>query len=252
MIKTQKGWTPAEINKHKTVARLLLRIKDDAFGFIKQKKREKKKVTEYDVQQFILKLFKENNLVSDKDPPIVAAGRNTRFVHYYPKRNSKQIKEEDIIMIDIWARLKDKKAPFADITWMGYTGRKIPNEIRRVFKTVIAARNKGINFIRKNLKKDRLPKASEIDSVVRRFVTSRGFPYTHKRIGHTLGFNSPHGKGRHISKKEKREIFANVGYTIEPDICLKNFGIRSEIDFLITEHLKLIITTDVQRKIIRL
>ena len=134
---------------------------------------------------------------------------------------------------------------------MGYSGRKIPNEIKRVFKTVIAARNKGINFIRKNLKEDRLPKASEIDSVVRRFVTSKKFPYPCDRIGHSLGFNSSHGTRPWLSQKEERKIFANVGYTIEPDICLKNFGVRSEIDFLITENLKLIITTDVQKKFIR-
>jgi Xaa-Pro aminopeptidase len=43
-----------------------------------------------------------------------------------------------------------------------------------------------------------------------------------------------------------------VGYTIEPGIYLKNkFGVRSEIDFYINEKNRVVITTKVQREILK-
>jgi Xaa-Pro aminopeptidase len=45
----------------------------------------------------------------------------------------------------------------------------------------------------------------------------------------------------------------NIPFTIEPGLYFKNrFGVRSEIDCYVTENYKLIITTKVQKRIIRI
>jgi len=40
-----------------------------------------------------------------------------------------------------------------------------------------------------------------------------------------------------------------IGYTIEPGLYFKNFGIRSEVDFYINAKNQLIITSELQTKL---
>ena len=128
-------WIEEQITAHKTAAGLLVKIKDLTFDYIKKNTA----ISEYEVQQFILNKFREFNLVSDKDPPIVAFNENSAFPHYCPKQSSKILTEDSLILIDLWAKLKNGKNPFADITWVAYHG-KIPEKVQYVFKIVIEAR----------------------------------------------------------------------------------------------------------------
>lgn len=240
-------WTNQKIRQHEKAAKILLKIKDLAFDYMRANK------TEHEVQQFIIKKFKEFDLKSDKDPPIVAFNENSAHVHYYPSKKSKKLKKNTLVMIDIWARLNSPGAPFADITWMAYHGNKILPRIQRIFNIVKKARDSSILFIKKELKKGRIPTGKEINQVTREIITKAGFS---KKInlytGHCIGYHSPHGNRKNINMTNNSPLLKNYGYTIEPGIYLKNeFGVRSEIDFYITKNKKLIITTDVQKKIIK-
>jgi len=242
-------WGKEEIKNHTKAAGFLNQIKKETFDYIK----ESNKITEYSVQQFILGKFKKLGLKTDKDPPIVGFNDNSSILHYFPKKNSKELKPGSVILIDIWARLNRKNSPFADITWMAYHGKKIPKDFLRAFSVVIKSRDVGINFIKDKLKLGRIPTGKEVDDVVVGVIINKGYEKNIlHRTGHSLGTTSPHGIFGRISYKNKKPLFKNLGYTIEPGVYLKNkFGVRSEIDFFIGKDMKLVITTDVQKKLVK-
>jgi len=164
-------WNKEKIGKHLRAAEILNGIKEEAFDFIRIEKR----VSEWDVQQFIHKKFKENKLWTD-GPQIVAFGSNSGYVHYFPKKNSaKKLKKNTVILIDIWGRLKEKNSPFADITWMGFCGDKIPREMNKVVNIVFRARDASLNFVKSELKKGKMPVGKEVDNVARELISMKGY-----------------------------------------------------------------------------
>jgi Xaa-Pro aminopeptidase len=243
-----------EIEKHRIAVRKLNLVKDRVFGYIK---RNIGKISEYDVNGFILSDFRKQNLVTDKKNSIqiVAINQNAAIPHYFPnKKNSAIIKKNNLILVDIWARLNEKDSPFADITWMAYSGKNIPKDIKFIFNKVIKARNFTLKFIRKNLKKKKLVKTKVIDKAVRDYFKKFGLEkcFLHG-LGHSLGIKECHGKYFRFGKKSQAKLKPNIPFTIEPGLYFKNkFGIRSEINCYITGDYKLIITTKIQNKIIKI
>ena len=162
-------WNKKQIQEHIETAKLLDKIKNRTFELIKNNKSRSEK----QVQEFILKEFKENKITTDKDPPIVAFNENSAIPHYFLSENSKTLKPNTLILIDIWANKKNQRTPFADITWVGYysaTSKKIPKEIQKVFDIVIKSRDEAIKYIRRELKKGIFPTGKEIDSVSREII----------------------------------------------------------------------------------
>src|SRR3989344_1252976 len=114
-------WTNAQIENHKEAVKRLETIKAEVFSLIKKNP----KIREYQIQKFILDAFKNTNLVTAPKTPIIAFRENTSFVHYYPKKgNDKQLKPNSLILLDIWARLEEDNAPFADLTCMAFYGKR--------------------------------------------------------------------------------------------------------------------------------
>jgi len=208
--------------------------------------------TDVAVRQFIKQRYKVYNLISDKQSSIVAFDRDTANVHFYAE-TPRKLKSSDLIMVDIWGRLAIKGAPFADITWMLYYGEKPSAEYTAAFKIVVEARGKAVAYIKKNLVKHIVPTGKETDSVVRNYLAHHGHEekFLHG-TGHSLGLTNPHGNRARINRKGRSSLPLNVGYTIEPGIYFKNFGIRSEIDFYIDNNYKFIMTTKLQKKIIKI
>ncbi len=247
-------WTKKQRKEHIKAAKVLEKTAKEAFDYIKNSG----DVCEYDVAQFILRQFKKYKIKTDR-PPIVSFRENTQYVHYYPSQYSKKIKPESLIMIDLWGRINEKGAPFADITLMGYYGKNISPEILKVFNIVKTARDKAVSYLKKSLKKGKMPTGFKVDKVARDYIKKEGYGdnFLHG-LGHPLGFTAPHGSGVRLSPKKVRANCCSplqkmVGYTIEPGIYLKNkFGIRSEINFYINEKNKVVITTRVQGEIFKI
>ncbi|MBI2459880.1 MAG: aminopeptidase P family protein [Parcubacteria group bacterium] len=242
------SWTKKQINQHKQAAKALNKIIEEVIEYIKNNL----SVTDVEIRKFIAGRYKKYHLKSDKEKSIVALASDTANVHYYAEQ-PRQLKLSDLIMIDVWARLDQAGAPFADITWMLYYGRKLLPEHALVFRLIAQARDRTIKYLQNNLKKKIAPLGKEVDAVARNYLARHGWDkYFLHSTGHSLGFISPHGNRTRISRKGRRSLPLNVGYTIEPGIYFKNkFGVRSEIDFYIAENYKLIITTKVQKKIIK-
>jgi Xaa-Pro dipeptidase len=254
--------TKEQLENHKIAAEKLEAIKNRAFALIKK---NIGKISEYEVQKFILAEYEKEGMVSlladragvfeKHTPQIIAAGVNSGEVHYYPaKKNSKIIKKNDLIMIDIWAKLAGDNAPFADITWMGFVGKVVPPEILKTFKQVIGARNAALDYIRAHLKAGIFPKTRDIDGIARNYFKKLGLAeYFPHRLGHSLGLDVCHGHYFRFKKTSRARLRPDIPFTIEPGLYYKNnFGIRSEIDCYVTKNYRLIITTKVQDKMVKI
>lgn len=246
--------TEDEIKNHKIVAAKLWLINKRSFDFIGK---NLGRISEYDVHRFIISEYKKQSLVTDKkvSVQIIGVNENAAIPHYFPSKNkSKIIKKNSLILIDTWARLQKKDSPFADITWMVYSGKIVPKEIQETFNKVIGARDSALRFIRQSLKRKRFPKTKSVDGAVRDYFKKFSLKkYFIHGTGHSLGIKECHGKYFRFGKKSESQLKPNIPFTIEPGLYFKDeFGIRSEINCYVNEDFKLIITTKVQRKIIKI
>lgn len=217
--------------------RLALQIKDEAFAKIKQDVLNNGFADEYEVQQFICNRFHEEGMVYD-DPAIVAKGSNASNPHYGPTENvSSKIVKGDVVLIDMWAKMDDPEGVYADITWMGYVGEDVPEEIENRFQVLKVAIDKDIEFLIENLPLRRV-EGYEVDDVGRNYINSKGYGqyFTH-RTGHSIAIDvSPHGPGVNIDNYEShdtREIIDGVTFSLEPGIYAPDYGMRSETDIYI-------------------
>lgn len=257
-----KSWTRKQIKQHKIAGEKLGIIKDEFVDFVIEKIKSKKGVYEKDCVEFIKKSYKKHGLVNDhkKEFAIVAFGENTKEVHHFPTKDYK-LSTNNLVLLDIWARLDQKGAPYADTTFMFYYSSKSEShkskvknkkleEYSKIWNVLVKSRDNAINYIKREIKKGRMPRGLDIDRVAHDVIgdagLSRGIKHT---IGHSLGFDSPHGKLPGINWREYSPIQKNVGYTIEPGIYLEKFGMRTELDFYVNEKNEMVITTPIQRKI---
>lgn len=240
-------WTDLQIQQHKKAATLLDKIMQQTFNYLREYADH---LTEFEVQNYFVKKFNSNNLITH-DRPIVAFGKNTQHVHYFPnERSAAKLIPKSLIMIDIWARLNEPQVPFADITWVGYFGNNHDQKKLKNFQLVLQARNEAIKYLKDCLIKKYLPTGQEVDKIARDFLMRHSLAdnFLHG-LGHPLGFVSAHGrKGVYLKpSKSCKHLEINIGYTIEPGIYFeKDYGMRSEINFYIDENYELNITTPPQ------
>jgi len=219
----------------------MIEIRDKAIKIIK----ETKGISEKEVAEFILNEYKKKGLIPPKDKKepkvIVAFGKNTSEVHHFPDKTKLK---EGPIMMDIFA--KHKNGCFVDLTFMLYKG-KIKREFKEKFDLFIKARDEGLKFIERCMKKKYFPTLFEIDAVVRGYFSLR---YVGNKFNHGIG----HSMGKNVHDGDKIEYYEKIRinrpYAFEPGLYFKNkFGIRLENNFFIDKKLK-IHFSGLQKKII--
>lgn len=223
----------------KQACELTLKIKDEAFQKIKELIEKDGKTSEYEIQQFIADRFHEEGMVFD-EPPLVAIGPNASDPHYAPTKESfSEICEGDLVLIDMWAKMDDPEAVYADITWMGFVGKEIPDVFSERFKIVRSARDAVIEFL-KNEIPNRDVHAFEADDVARKVITDAGYgEYFLHRVGHNIAVDvSPHGPGANLDdyeSKDTRLLLEGTSFSDEPGIYAPDFGVRSETNLHIKD-----------------
>ena len=223
----------------KPACELTLMIEDDAFQRIKVFIQKNGKTSEYEIQQFIADRFHEEGMVFD-EPPLVAIGPNASDPHYAPTKESfSEICEGDLVLIDMWAKMDDPEGVYADITWMGYVGKEIPDVFTERFKIVKSARDAVIEFL-KNEIPNRDVHAFEADDVARKVITDAGYgEYFLHRVGHNIAVDvSPHGPGANLDdyeSKDTRLLLEGTSFSDEPGIYAPDFGVRSETNLHIKD-----------------
>jgi len=245
-------WGEAQLASHCKASAALHRIKDRAFAAVTASLRSRQRLNEYDVQQQMVRWFDEEGLVSDS-PPVVAIGANAGNPHYLPTADAaRPIVADEVLLLDLWGKLKEPGAVFADITWVGVTGNTVPAEPARAFRAVVEARDAAIALVEESARNDRDLRGWQVDRAARAVLEQAGYAnHVLHRTGHSLGENV-HGNGVHLDDFEThddRRVLPGAGFTIEPGLYFETFGVRTEINMFRTHH-KAMVTGPRQMEII--
>jgi Xaa-Pro aminopeptidase len=235
----EAAWSPAQLDTHRRASEALYRIKDRAFAAAAAALRDGRGLTEYDLQQQMAGWFVEEGLVSDS-APVVAIGANAGNPHYLPTADaSRPIIQDEVLLLDLWGKQRDPGAVFADITWVGFTGSRVPAEVTAAFAAAAGARDAAAALVQEAAAAGRDLRGWEVDRAARSVLEGAGFgaAILH-RTGHSLGENV-HGNGVHLDDYEThddRRVIAGTGFTIEPGLYFDTFGVRTEINMYRAER----------------
>jgi Xaa-Pro dipeptidase len=232
---SEAHWSAAAIASHKAAAERLYRVKDRAFDTAARRLRDGIPTTEFDLQQLMWQWFAEEGLVSDSAPN-VSAQENAGNPHYLPSaEHHRPIRRDEILLLDLWGKLPDPGAVFADITWVGFTGGTVPDEMSRAFAAVRDARDAAVRTIEDAVRAGREVRGYELDRAARAVIEAAGYGrYIIHRTGHSLG-ETVHGNGAHLDDYEthdERRLLPGTGFTIEPGVYFEHFGVRTEINMV--------------------
>jgi Xaa-Pro aminopeptidase len=247
-------WNSEAIDTHRAASQQLYRVKDQAFEAIAQRLRDGRATTEHDVQQLMAGWFRDGGLVSDSDP-IVAAAENSGNPHYLPTAAShRAIHADEIVLLDLWGKLDRPGAVFADITWVGYTGRRVPDRLADAFAAISGARDAAVELVRQAARGGRELRGWEVDRAASSVLRDAGYgDRILHRTGHSLG-ESVHGNGVNMDDYEThddRRLLPGTGFTIEPGVYFDDFGVRTEINMIVAPH-DASVTGPVQTEIVTL
>lgn len=232
----EAAWNNADIATHTTASDALYRIKDRTFAYVQAKMQAGIALNEFVVQQEMVKFFAEEGLIAD-NPPIVAAQENAGDPHYAPSKDvARAIQPNEVLLLDLWGKLPSPSAVYADITWCGFTGDTPTDTIATAFATIVAGRDAAITKVQSGISAGRDVHGYEVDRVCRDVIAAAGYgDYFIHRTGHSLGIEV-HGNGVHMDDYETRDdrkLLTGTGFTIEPGIYTKEFGVRTEINMVV-------------------
>jgi len=247
-------WDKAAWQSHQMASQRVLGAFDHAWAYIAAEVRRRGEVRESEVQDALMRYFDQQGLVTDH-PPIVAAGPNSGDPHYAPQAGSDAaIVPGSFVLLDIWGKLREPGAVFADYTRVGYLGDEAPEPIRRVFEIVTGARDAAIDRVRQAFAQgDRLC-GWQVDRAARDVIDKTGYgeAFIH-RTGHSIG-QETHGNGANMDDLEthdERQVLPGTCFSIEPGIYLDEFGIRSEINVYVDADGNVHVTGNPQTEIHR-
>lgn len=232
----QARLTEKQYESHLKAVDAIYKIKDQTIQFVREERDQSLEVTEWMVQQFIADKFREMGIVTN-NLPIIATNQHASNPHYEPREeNRTPIVNGDLLLMDIWGKLDQDYAIYADITWMAFIGPEIPDEIQNVWDIVRNARDNATQFVKSAMVTNKVIHGYEVDEMARNVIKDAGYgEFFFHRTGHNI-HEQDHGNGAHMDNFEtydERRILPRTLFSIEPGIYLPNFGIRSEINVYI-------------------
>jgi Xaa-Pro aminopeptidase len=228
-------WSQEQIDQHREASARLYRVKDRAFEAIADRVRRGIATSEYDVQQSMAGWFRDEGLVTDNDP-VVAVDAHAGDPHYLPgPHGSAAVGREQLVLLDLWGKLAAPGAVYADITWVGYTGPRVPEAQATAFDAIAAARDAAIALVQRSAAAGADLRGWQVDRAAREVLEQRGYAAAvMHRTGHSLG-EEVHGNGVHMDDYEThddRRLLPGSGFTIEPGLYFEAFGVRTEINMV--------------------
>ncbi|MGO8735383.1 MAG: M24 family metallopeptidase [Terriglobia bacterium] len=245
-------WSEEQWQSHQAAGQVVHQAVRTAFAAIRNAVCAGKEISEYDVQQEMVRVFEANGLITD-EPPCVAVNANSANPHYSPtEEGSLPIHARDLVLIDVWGKQNKPRAVYFDITWTGYVGKKVPEKYTKVFNVVREARDTAINLVQKSLQIGRILHGYQVDDAAREVIERNGYGtfFVH-RTGHSIG-EDVHGNGANMDNFEthdERRIIARTCFSVEPGIYLHDFGIRSEVNVFTGAH-DACVTGEIQTEIV--
>ena len=230
------------ISSHERSAVHLHEIVNIAWDFIKKAYHDKKDLFEGDIRQLMIAEMEKRNVIADPNL-IVAAGVNSGNPHYNFTGKGAQIRENDLVLLDIWTKEKQDNAIYADISWAGVFAEKIPQEMEKRHKTIINSREAAISFINNELQQGKNPTGASVDIIAREVFEKAGYKEGLKhRTGHGIDTEN-HGSGVNIDSVEfpdSRLLLEGSCFSLEPGLYFSDFGMRTEVDVYIKNNTAII------------
>ncbi|MCX7735680.1 MAG: aminopeptidase P family protein [Candidatus Kapabacteria bacterium] len=240
---------------HVEAGKILQMVKDEAFKEICKRIKSGQNPTEYEIYEFMVNLMKSNGLTFN-DGPIVAVNEHAADPHFEPTpANTFKMKEGDLVLIDLWAKLDKPRSIYYDITWMGFIGETVPEKIENIFQIARNARDTALNLVKRRFSRGEPLYGWEVDDACRNVIREAGLAeyFTH-RTGHNIG-EEVHGNGVNIDNletKDERLIIPGTCFSVEPGIYMEHekIGFRTEIDVFVTDEGKVEVSGAIQEKVI--
>jgi Xaa-Pro aminopeptidase len=231
-------WSEDALASHLEAGKVVHAAVRAGFAAIRDAVRSGKGITEYDVQQAMLRVFEGGGVVTDEGP-VAAVNKNTANPHYMPMRGrSLPIGVNDFVLLDVWGKMNKPGAVYFDITWTGFVGVEVPRRYTEVFEIVREARDAAVDFVQASMRSGRTIHGYEVDDVAREIINRQGYgQYFVHRTGHSIG-EDVHGNGANIDNfetRDTRQIIPRICFSIEPGIYLQGFGVRSEVNVFVEE-----------------
>lgn len=239
---------------HKEAGVLVDRVRAEAFQRIREEVRTGGGMTEYDLQQFIVRRFGENGLTT-AEAPIVGTNEHPADPHFEPTpANARPFRKGDTVLIDLWAKRTVPGAIYYDITWVGFIGEDPPPEYRRIFETVKNGRNAAVSFVQKQFAAGTVCRGWEVDDACRAVVKKGGYgKFFLHRTGHSIG-EEVHGNGVNIDNletKDDRMLIPGCCFSVEPGIYLEGkMAVRTEINMFVRHDGVPEVTGEVQNELV--
>lgn len=252
--KYEARWTPEQLESHLAAGKAIDRIVREAFEQAARGVREKKPMTEVGLQNWILQEFEKAGLATDEHPD-VAVNAHASDPHYAPSDTRRtEIKEGDLLLLDVWGRTKAANSVYYDVAWVGYLGAKVPEKYSKVFAVILKARDAAVELIQRSVAAGKALQGCQVDKAARKVIEKAGYgKYFIHRTGHSIG-QVVHGNGVNMDGLEThdtRHLIAGTCNSVEPGIYLPEFGMRSEVNVYIDEKAARI-TGAVQKEILPL
>jgi Xaa-Pro aminopeptidase len=239
---------------HREAGVLVDRIRAEAFSRIRESVRSSDGMTENDLQQFIMKRFRESGLTTI-DPPIVGTNEHPADPHFESTpANARAFRNGDTVLIDLWAKKDIPGGVYYDITWDGFVGSDPPKRYADIFDTVRSARDAAVRYVEDAFAKKKPCYGWQVDDACRAVVRKRGYgKYFLHRTGHSIG-EEVHGNGVNIDNletKDERQLVPGCCFSIEPGIYLEGeMAVRSEINMFIRHDGIPEVTGEVQKELV--
>ena len=229
---TKAIWGDPGRTAHYVAVHHLVELRKEALAFVTKRVQSHTPVSEYEVQQLIVRGMTVRGLVGP--PPVVAAGANTADPYYVPTAvKTTAIARGDLIVISLAAKVDKPEGIYAAMTWVAVADTAVPDKIARVFETATLARDQAVVLISERAHKRRPLTGAEVDDATRALIKKAGLAEAvQHRTGHSID-NDFQGGGADLDDfevKDSRILTPGTGFTVGPGLYVAGtFGVRTEV-----------------------
>ena len=166
--------TEQQAETHFKATRILDQIAQDTWDMITDVLKARKEITEYDVQEFILKQFDLHQCVTE-GLPICAVNAHSADPHYCPSRHSSSlINPDDFILIDLWCKQNTSDAVYGDITRVAVAAKQPSPRQQEIFKVVRRAQEVATELVQNSFTSQKPLQGWQVDRAARDVITEAG------------------------------------------------------------------------------
>jgi Xaa-Pro dipeptidase len=245
-------WTEPDRRSHDRAAEIVSAIAHYAIQRVAESGQVGKRITEYDVSQWIRAAFEKEKLVSEGGPS-VCFGPNAARNHYEATQSgAAPIVAGHLLLVDLWA--KEPGGVYADQTWMASVGPPSDRDAR-LWQTVRGARDRALTLLRERVRGGQPITGAEVDAAAYQTICEAGYEANiASRTGHSIDRFGLHGFGPPIDDIEtgdRRALLPGVGFSVEPGIYLPGeTGVRSEVNVYLTQDDLVVTPREIQNGLV--